>query len=84
MVYAGEVPGQPQMFARVIVAGSEGYWQITVNLQGAGPFLGRPISLSFGQESRTAFADPQGNTLFTPVPLSWIMSSSTPDLHITI
>lgn len=84
MLYAGEVPGSPDLFARVIIAQTEGNWQIRVSLRGAGPFMGRHISLRFGDESRTTYADPQGTALFTHIPSSWIMSPDMADLQILV
>jgi hypothetical protein len=84
MLYAGQVPGDPDLFARVIIAQVEGSWQIRVSLRGAGPFLGRQIALRLEDETRTTYADPQGTALFTHIPSTWIMSPDMPDLQILV
>jgi hypothetical protein len=88
ILYTGNVPEQPDLFAKVSLApplaSAAGFWEITVTLSGAAVLAHRRISLSFGNETCTASTDVKGVAQFLHIPATWITPPDAPELQISV
>jgi hypothetical protein len=88
LLYAGDIPEHPDLFARVILsqpkeAGDE-LWRITVDLSGPAALMKRQISLRCGSETHSSYTDTQGVALFAGIPKKWLMPANASDLQISV
>lgn len=88
MVYADPVPGQPDLFVRIMLIRpidlTLDQWQVWVVLEGLVPCHNMPITLRCGSELREGRTNSTGEVGFTDIPAAWIINETAPDIQVTI